>query len=715
MTMRKAVQLGRLLPLVLVAVSLQAQDFKREVIYQIATDRFFDGSAGNNNPAQSPGLYDSTKTVWRKYWGGDHQGIQQKIAYLQGMGVTAIWISPPVDNLNLGITFGGEVTAPYHGYQARDFKKLEEHFGDTNNGWAAFDAMVAAAHAAGIKVIVDFAPNHSNQNDAGEFGALYDNGVFLGSYTNDPGGYFFKNPNISNWDNRYELQYYTLFNLTDINPGHASMDAYLKASLALFQQHGVDGFRIDAPKHAIWGWQDSMTNAIFTNGPSWVFGEWYQGGTGDALYKDSVKFANTSGMSLLDFPLNTAIRNVFGSGQSFNQIESTLAAENTDYTWKNDLVTFVDNHDMSRFLTLLNNTTRLHQALAFILTQRGVPCIYYGTEQYLHNDTAGGGDPYNRPMMPGFSTTTTAYNLIKRLSDLRRLNNAVPYGTHQQRWINDDVYIYERKFFNDVVLVAINKNTASGYSIGGLNTALPAGSYSNYVAGVSGLTVAPSISVSSGSGGNNPVTTFTLGAGQVGVWHLNASSSTTPWVGSIGPTRGQTGVRVTLAGEGFGAATGSVLVGTTSATVNSWSSTSVTFTVPSVSGGNYAVTLKKSDGTAANTINFTKLTAKLVPVTFTVTNAPTSFGENVFLTGSTIELGNWSTAWNTALGPMYNPSYPNWFLTTSMPAGTTIQFKAIKINGYGPGAVWECGANHSYTVPASGTAYVTFSHQGWCP
>src|SRR5262245_35767197 len=76
-----------------------AADFKREVIYQIITDRFFDGSSTNNNPSQSSGLYDSTKTNWRLYWGGDLAGIQQKMSYLSGLGVTAIWISPPVDNL----------------------------------------------------------------------------------------------------------------------------------------------------------------------------------------------------------------------------------------------------------------------------------------------------------------------------------------------------------------------------------------------------------------------------------------------------------------------------------------------------------------------------------------------------------------------------------------------------------------------------------------
>src|SRR5882724_10491536 len=143
--------------------SALAQDFKKQVIYQIITDRFFNGSAGNDNPAQSAGLYDAAHANWRLYWGGDLAGIQQKIAYLQSMGITAIWISPPVDNLNLNIPDGGgNPQAPYHGYAARDFKRVEEHFGNSSNTWTDFDALVTAAHNAGIKVIVDFAPNHSN-------------------------------------------------------------------------------------------------------------------------------------------------------------------------------------------------------------------------------------------------------------------------------------------------------------------------------------------------------------------------------------------------------------------------------------------------------------------------------------------------------------------------------------------------------------------------
>ena len=692
---------------VLAALSIQsaaAQDFKKQVIYQIITDRFFNGSSANDNPSQSSGLFDSTHTNWRLYWGGDLAGIQQKMSYLSGMGVTAIWISPPVDNLNLNIPdAGNNPTAAYHGYAARDFKRIEEHFGDTSNTWSAFDALVTAAHNAGIKVIVDFAPNHTNDNTAGEVGSLYDAGTFLAAYNNDPNGYFHHNPNITDWNDRYQLQYYTLFNLSELNQENATVDGYLKASLLLLAQHGVDAFRIDAAKHITWGWEYSMNNAIFNNAPSFIFGEWYQGNTSDALYHDSYKFANRSGMSLLDFPMNTAMRDVFASGANFSEIDGTLTAENGNFTWANDLVTFIDNHDMPRFLSVNNNTNRINEATAFLLTSRGIPSIYYGDEQYLHNDTSGGGDPYNRPMMASFSTITTAYSLIHSLATLRQQNPALAYGTTQQRWINSDVYIFERKFFNDVVLTAINKSETTGYSITGLNTALPVAGYSDYLGGLLG---GSGITVNSGGG----VSTFTLGAHTVAVWQATASASA-PQVGSIGPTVGQPSMKVTIAGKGFGASTGSVWFGTTSATIQSWSDTSVTFTVPSVANGVYSVTLKNSGGTAANTIQFTVLTAKLIPVTFTVNNAtPTSVGDYIFLTGNTVELGNWGTTWDTAVGPMLTPNYPNWFLNTAMPAGTSIQFKFIKIAANGT-VTWESGSNHTYTVPSTGTGSITVNWQ----
>ena len=168
---------------------------------------------------------------------------------------------------------------------------------------------------------------------------------------------------------------------------------------------------------------------------------------------------------------------------------------------------------------------------------------------------------------------------------------------------------------------------------------------------------------------------------------------------------------VAIAGDGFGATTGSVLFGSTAAAIQSWSNTSVTFAVPSVPGGPYNVQPKASNGNAANPIAFTVLTAKLIPVTFTVNSAtPTNPGDYIFVTGSTVELGNWGTTFQTAIGPMLDPNYPNWFLNVLLPAGQTVQFKFIDIQSSG-NVVWENGANHSYTVPTSGTGSVNVNWQ----
>lgn len=146
-------------------------------------------------------------------------------------------------------------------------------------------------------------------------------------------------------------------------------------------------------------------------------------------------------------------------------------------------------------------------------------------------------------MMSPFSTSTTGYQLIGKLTSLRQSNNAIPYGTSQQRWINNDVYIFERQFYNNVVLVAINKNDTSTYNITGLYTALPAGNYSDYLGALLG---GIGLSVSSGSNNNNPAASMTLPAHSVSVWQ-SARGTPGPAVGSIGPTLAQPGVTVTIA------------------------------------------------------------------------------------------------------------------------------------------------------------------------
>jgi glycosidase len=683
-------------------------DMMGGVIYQIVTDRFYDGDPSNDNPSSSPNLYSVDKSDWYYYWGGDWKGIADEIPYLANMGVTAIWISPPVENVNVPVVINGGNQAGYHGYWGMDFYVPEPHFGT----WTDFDNMVQTAHANGIHVIMDFAPNHTNPCDPNnpsyaKDGALYQNGTEVSEYDNDPNGYFHHNGTISNYEDLYQVEYENMANLADLAQENSLVDQYLRGAVDTWLSHGVDGIRMDAVKLIPGGWLKAFDDHIYAEESVFLFGEWYDGSSA-TLWPDEVKFANTAGMSLENFDLNGAIRDVFASGGSMTELDNAISRDETDFAYQNQLVNFVDNQDIPRLLSVDNNTTLLDEATVFTMTAPGIPSIYYGDEQYLHNDTNGGADPYNRPMMSSWSESTRDYQIIQKLSQLRATNPALRYGVPQQRWLNSDVYIFERKFFNYVVLTAINKSTTTGYNITGLYTALPTGTYSDVLGGLLG---GGSITVSSGSGGNNPVTAFTLGPNQAAVWSYVAPTPGSPEVGNIDPVMGRTGNVVAVTGQGFGSSQGSVSVGGANATIISWSNTEVDFQVPSgAPAGTDQVAVTTGGGTS-NSIQYNVLSGPQVAVTFRVDNAyPTNPGDEIYLTGNVPELGNWSTNASVAVGRLLDPNNPTWFGMASVPANTNLQFKFIDIQSNG-NVIWENGSNHTYTSPSSGDGSVEVSWQ----
>jgi glycosidase/sugar phosphate permease len=708
-----------LLLLLLSPVNSKAIDQKRDVIYQIMIDRFVDGDPANNNPPQSPRQYDPSHTNWQQYWGGDLEGIRQKVPYLAGLGVTAIWISPPADNINKAI---GR-TASFHGYEARDFMRIEEHFGDASNSWTAFDALVKTAHEHDIKVIVDLAVNHSSIYITGEFGALYDNGTLLADFFHDPNNYFNHLGFVSDNSDAYETQYFSLYGLTDINQENPRMDEYLKSAARLYQQHGADGFRIDAIKHVTWGWMYTMANDLQTQSDSFVLGEWYvqnfyeplqwdyvfansvysAGGLfgfpetssaiTDPLYHDAYKFMNNSGISLMNFPLNAAVRNVFGpTDAGFSEIDSVLSQMSTVLADPNGLVTFIDSQDSIRLLSLRNDRQRYNLALGFLLTAQGTPCVYYGGEQYLHNDTNGGADPYNRPMMESFDTTTDAYVLINQLSALRRGNPALAYGSMISRWVDQDVYVYERNFSRNVVLVAINKSDST-YTAAHVETSLPPGRYEDYLHGRFGG--AP-LQITS-----NFLNQLTVPPHSISVWSYE-STGAAPQIGSIYPRKAQPGVKVAIAGTDFGPTPGTVKFGDATASIDSWNDTEIKVTVPSVAGGRTNIQVARKEGAAANDTSFTVLTGKLIPVVITLANLPPlDSSEHVFISGDVTELGNWKATWDDSAGPMLTANAREWFLCVGLPAGTKINFKFLVITDNG-NVSSSGGGTYEYTVPASG-------------
>lgn len=697
-------------------------DIHQGFIYQIVTDRFFDGDTTNDDPAESPGLYDPNGFTspadadWNLYWGGDLAGIQQKLSYLKSMGVTAIWISPPMNNIRVNAGAANGETS-YHGYWPRDWMQIDEHFGDSANSWTEFDNLTTAAHADGIRVIVDFPANDSNPIGAGEDGSLYNNGTLVTTYSTDTGAtpYYHHNPGISNYDDRYQVQYDTLENLADLDQTNPWVDQYLKTAITQFLNNGADGFRFDASEEVNWGWQYSLENAIANwsapaNLPTaterpFLFGEWDMG-SGDALYPDAVKFSNNSGMNLLDYPLYWQISQVFGQNDSFYQIDNELTLEDAGsstgqaqaFTQPNDLVTFFDNHDQPRIMSMGADRMAMKEALSFLLTCRGLPIVYYGDEQYLYNDTNNGGVPYDRNGMTSFQPND-AVLLLQYLAALRAANPAVAYGTMQQRWINDDVYIYERQLGSNVVLVAINKNKSNDQAISGLYTDLPPGTFTDYLQQTMG---GVSITVTGTAGANNPVSNFTLPHNSVSIWV--SAGSVPPSIGSVTPRVANPGAVVTLSGADFGATAGTVnfTSGTTTlpATVSAWSDGQITATVPALPAGPATVTVMQGTATS-NSAPLKVSTSTLIPVNLSVSGTPTLASSDVLmLTGNIAELGNNATTWNGAIGPVPIPTAGSGIQTVSLPAGATVQFQFFVLHS--DGTTTPESASHTYTVPSTG-------------
>lgn len=672
--------------------------FSTDVIYQIVTDRFVDGDTGNNPTGD---IFDTGNM--KKYHGGDWAGIEQKIndGYLTDMGVTAIWISSPVENIM--VLDPSNNCASYHGYWAKDFFETNEAFGTE----ADFTSLVQTAHVNGIKVVIDFAPNHTSTAEYTgytfpEDGALYQNGTLVGSFSNDSLGLF----NHESWTDYSTYEngiYHSMYGLADLNQMNSTVDAYLKDAIDYWLDLGVDGIRVDAVKHMPMGWQKNWLSSIYEEHSVFVFGEWFNGGTGND--SEMTAFANDSGMSLLDFRFANAVRGALGDdSMTMQELYAVMEATQTDYDEVLDQVTFIDNHDMSRFATLSGGNTRdVENAYVLLMTSRGIPTIYYGTEQYA----TGGSDPENRGDMVSFNQDSTAYRVIRALAPLRKNNPAAAYGTTAERWMNDDVLIYERQFGNSVILAAVNRNQNQSYDISGLLSSLPAGNYEDVLGGIlSGN----SIQVNS----EGEVTDFTLAAGASAVWQYTSETSDTALIGNVDPGMGIAGNSITITGCGFGESAGSVAFGTELAAVSDWSDSHITVTVPAVEAGEYTITVTTADKAASDSYDgFSVLTGTQTAVRFMVNNATTDYGTNVYLVGNVAELGNWDTA--NAVGPCFNAtesiaSYPTWFYDVNVPAGTTIEFKFVKLDGSG-NVIWESGDNHTYTVPANGTGAVTVDWQ----
>ena len=456
-------------------------EFRQEFIYFIIVDRFHDGTADQEerrgiwDRGERPGLLDKTWMEWGKYWGGNLQGIIDQVGYLKALGVTAVWLSPlfeQVDDMQFE-------RAPMHGYWTRDFKRVNPRFlrqGDFSSikKSATLKDLVDTLHAAGIKLILDVVCNHSSPDINGSKGVVFDDGRPLADYNNDYNNFYYHYPEITDWEDEFQLIHHEMCGLATFNDKNTDFRNYIKSAIKEWIDIGIDALRVDTLKHMpIWFWQEFCTDIKRHNPEVFLFGEY---GFSKPWDQRSVSYANHSGMSILDFGLCDGIRYAFSAKEEggFQLIERVLAMDEV-YQRANELVTFIDNHDMPRFLSVVGDDRKLELALVLLMTLRGIPCLFYGTEQSLHNNTDGGHDPYNRPMMESWDQTSRLYKLVQQLVVIRRNNHALTMGCHHQRFVSEHLYAYSRHYRDFHALVIANKGDTTTFSIS--DTGLPDGSY----------------------------------------------------------------------------------------------------------------------------------------------------------------------------------------------------------------------------------------------
>jgi cyclomaltodextrin glucanotransferase len=494
---------------------MASDDFSKDTIYFIVVDRFKDGDPANNPKTN---IYSADKSEWKHYWGGDIQGIIDELPYIKSLGCTAIWITPIVENTESLYVYGekkDEKITSYHGYWGSDYYRINPHFGTKEK----FKELIQRAHAMDIKIIFDYVLNHTSPAGQGINGAIYKDGKFIADYSNDTKKWFHHNGSTdfriadpAEWQNK------NLFDLADLNSENPEVEKYLFDAAKMWMDMGIDSFRLDTVRHIPVGFAARFEKAMKEHNPNiFIFGEWSMGGPD---VPGAVDFTRETGINMIDFTLTFKLTDVLCRNKSFTNLADHFKHDN-NLRNPDLVVTCIDNHDMPRFISTAIGSgadmetakKRTELATYLMMMSRGIPCIYYGTEQFLHEgkpSTWGfGGEPYNRQMMSGWNKDSDFFKTIRRLAELRREDSAVSVGSQTTLLVNDDVWVFERRDAENVVLVAVNKGKKQEISVDGVH--LPDGSYNNSEYDFEKV-IGPSIKV------KYMKTKITLDSNEIGIW-----------------------------------------------------------------------------------------------------------------------------------------------------------------------------------------------------
>lgn len=454
-----------------------------DVLYMLMPDRF---AQGKDHKAQvkgmNPYVEDRSKPSLRH--GGDLQGIRDHLDYFTQLGVTALWLTPVLENNSPD---GKDGSSTYHGYATTNYYRVDPRFGTNED----YRELIADAHAKGLKVVMDMIFNHCGFEhpwvkdlpsrdwlNVPEWlsGKEEDKAKYLQtSYKLTP----VLDPYAAEVDKRETVDGWFVPSMPDLNQRNPHVIKYLiQNSVWWIETVGIDGIRMDtypyADREAMALWMKTLEREypnFNTVGETWVTEPAYTA----AWQKDSkLSSINSYLKTVMDFAfydrVNMAAREETDDWwQGMNRVYNTLCY---DYLYANpsSVLAFIENHDTDRFLRNGTDTLALKQALALLLTINRTPQLYYGTEILMNGtkevtdgnvrkDFPGGfpGDKANCFTAEGRTRAQNdMFNWLSRLLHWRQGNEAIINGKQVQFTPRKGVYVIARQAKGQNVLTVVN-------------------------------------------------------------------------------------------------------------------------------------------------------------------------------------------------------------------------------------------------------------------
>jgi glycosidase len=445
-----------------------------DFIYLAMPDRFANGDESNDKFADMADPNADRANPFYRH-GGDLAGAAKHLDYLKDLGVTAIWFTPVLENNQPLTNEGGSMRSAYHGYGFTDHYVVDRRLG----GNEAYKDFVKKAHAAGFKIVQDAVYNHVGINhwflkDLPMKEWLHQWPTYTNtSYKYQP----ITDPHGAESDRKVTVNGWFVPFLPDLNQSNPFVANFLiQHALWTVENFGVDAWRVDTYMYNDMPFMNKCNQALLNEYPNiHIFGEsWVNNVVDQAYYtRNKIDFPFKSNQpGGLDFVVFSAINDGLKAkaNDGVNRFYEALA-QDAVYVDPNRLVTFLDNHDTDRYLSMIGDDFDKYKiGLTWLLTTRGIPSMYYGTEILMKNykdpsdaevrrDFPGGfpGDKANKFEAAGRTDRENeAFQYVRKLATYRRDTPALHSGKLMQFLPQDGTYVYFRYDDKKTVMVATN-------------------------------------------------------------------------------------------------------------------------------------------------------------------------------------------------------------------------------------------------------------------